>query len=88
MSALTARALVAASLACAALVAAPAVLAQTEIKIPIKVNIDTLRGKYTQEFGDELAKATHNSTRPRSTRAASSTTAARRPRRCSSATCR
>jgi TRAP-type C4-dicarboxylate transport system substrate-binding protein len=60
MSAMTARALVAASLACAALVAAPPALAQTEIKIPIKVNIDTLRGKYTQEFGDELAKATHN----------------------------
>jgi TRAP-type C4-dicarboxylate transport system substrate-binding protein len=40
--------------------AAGAALAATEIKIPIKVNIDTLRGKYTQEFGDELAKATHN----------------------------
>jgi TRAP-type C4-dicarboxylate transport system substrate-binding protein len=40
--------------------AASAALAATEIKIPIKVNIDTLRGKYTQEFGDELAKATHN----------------------------
>lgn len=40
--------------------AAGAALAQTEIKIPIKVNIDTLRGKFTQEFGNELAKATHN----------------------------
>jgi TRAP-type C4-dicarboxylate transport system substrate-binding protein len=43
-----------------ALAAAPAALAQTEIKIPIKVNIDTLRGKYTKEFGDELAQRTHN----------------------------
>ncbi len=47
--------------AAAALAAtAPAALAQTEIKIPIKVNIDTLRGKFTKEFGDELAKATHD----------------------------
>src|SRR5690242_16651539 len=43
-----------------AVAAVPAALAQTEIKIPIKVNIDTLRGKYTKEFGDELAKATHD----------------------------
>ncbi len=60
MSAMTARALVAASIASAALVAAPFALAQTEIKIPIKVNIDTLRGKTTKEFGDEVAKATNN----------------------------
>lgn len=46
--------------ATALVAAAPAALAQTEIKIPIKVNIDTLRGKYTQEFGDELAKRTNN----------------------------
>ncbi len=39
--------------------AAPA-LAQTEIKFPIKVNATTLRGKTTQQFGDELAKATGN----------------------------
>lgn len=38
--------------------AAPRAMAQTEIKFPIKVNADTLRGKLTQEFGDELAKAT------------------------------
>ena len=41
-------------------VAATAALAQTEIKIPIKVNIDTQRGQFTKEFGDELAKATHD----------------------------
>jgi C4-dicarboxylate-binding protein DctP len=41
-----------------ALAAAPGAFAQTEIKFPIKVNIDTLRGKYTKEFGDEVAKAT------------------------------
>lgn len=43
-----------------ALAALPAAFAQTEIKFPIKVNIDTLRGKYTKEFGDEVAKATNN----------------------------
>lgn len=37
-----------------------AALAQTEIKMPIKVNIDTLRGKTSREFGDELAKKTNN----------------------------
>ena len=39
---------------------APAASAQTEIKIPIKVNATTLRGQMTQAFGDELAKATNN----------------------------
>ncbi len=39
---------------------APAVRAQTEIKFPIKVNATTLRGIMTQQFGDELAKATNN----------------------------
>ncbi len=48
-----------AAAAALALGAVPA-LAQTEIKIPIKVNIDTLRGKFTKEFGDEVAKATNN----------------------------
>lgn len=38
----------------------PAAHAQTEIKFPLKVNLTTLRGKMTQEFGDELAKATNN----------------------------
>jgi TRAP-type C4-dicarboxylate transport system substrate-binding protein len=37
---------------------APRAMAQTEIKFPIKVNADTLRGKLTQDFGDELAAAT------------------------------
>lgn len=37
---------------------APRAMAQTEIKFPLKVNADTLRGKLTQEFADELAKAT------------------------------
>ena len=41
-----------------AIAAAPGAFAQTEVKIPIKVNIDTLRGKYTKEFGDEVTKAT------------------------------
>jgi TRAP-type C4-dicarboxylate transport system substrate-binding protein len=56
------RTVLAAAAAAAAVlaIAAPAAQAQTEIKIPIKVNIDTLRGKYTKEFGDELAKATHD----------------------------
>jgi TRAP-type C4-dicarboxylate transport system substrate-binding protein len=49
-------ALAAASIAFAA---AP-VAAQTEIKFPVKVNADTLRGKAVLEFGAELAKATHN----------------------------
>ncbi len=57
MSGKLARALAAASIA---LVAAVPALAQTEIKFPIKVNIDTLRGQYTQEFGAELAKATND----------------------------
>ncbi len=39
---------------------APAAFAQTEIKVPIKVNATTLRGQMTQAFGDELAKATNN----------------------------
>ncbi len=39
---------------------APGASAQTEIKIPIKVNATTLRGIMTQEFGDQLAKATGN----------------------------
>ncbi len=39
---------------------APAAFAQSEIKFPIKVNLTTLRGIMTQEFGDELAKATGN----------------------------
>lgn len=34
--------------------------AQTEIKFPLKVNIDTLRGVLTQDFANELAKATDN----------------------------
>lgn len=47
--------------AIAALVAfAPPAFAQTEIKMPIKVNLTTLRGIMSQEFGDELAKATGN----------------------------
>ncbi len=49
-----------AAAAALALALAPAAFAETEIKFPLKVNIDTLRGKYTKEFGDELAKATHN----------------------------
>jgi len=39
---------------------APAASAQTEIKLPLNVNITTLRGKMVEEFGDELAKATSN----------------------------
>ncbi|MGP1678417.1 MAG: TRAP transporter substrate-binding protein [Burkholderiales bacterium] len=39
---------------------APAASAQTEIKLPIKVNATTLRGEMSQAFGDELAKATGN----------------------------
>ncbi|HSN20762.1 MAG TPA: TRAP transporter substrate-binding protein [Usitatibacter sp.] len=54
------QALVLAAAAALTLAAAPGAFAQTEIKIPIKVNIDTQRGQYTKEFGDELAKATHN----------------------------
>ncbi len=50
--------LVAAALALAAL--APGASAQTEIKLPLKVNATTLRGKMTQDFADELAKASHN----------------------------
>lgn len=51
----------AAATATTALVAfAPAASAQTEIKMPIKVNASTLRGQMTQEFADELAKATAN----------------------------
>ena len=34
------------------------VVAQTEIKFPIKVNATTLRGELTQSFADELSKAT------------------------------
>jgi C4-dicarboxylate-binding protein DctP len=51
------RQVIAVAMAAVALAAAPA-LAQTEIKLPIKVNLDTLRGKTSQEFGEELAKAT------------------------------
>jgi TRAP-type C4-dicarboxylate transport system substrate-binding protein len=39
---------------------APAALAQTEVKFPIKVNADTLRGEMVQEFANELAKGTDN----------------------------
>jgi TRAP-type C4-dicarboxylate transport system substrate-binding protein len=39
---------------------APAAQAQTEIKFPIKVNADTLRGKTVLKFGADLAKATNN----------------------------
>jgi TRAP-type C4-dicarboxylate transport system substrate-binding protein len=46
---------------CAAvLAAASAAAAPIEIKMPIKVNIDTLRGKTSKEFGDEVAKKTGN----------------------------
>jgi len=38
----------------------PAASAQVEIKLPLNVNITTVRGKMVQEFGDELAKATSN----------------------------
>lgn len=34
--------------------------AQTEIKLPIKVNLTTLRGKMNEQFAAELAKATNN----------------------------
>ncbi len=50
----------AAAAAVALTTAAPRALAQTEIKLPIKVNLTTLRGKMNQEFADELAKATNN----------------------------
>ncbi len=52
-------ALAAAALA-ATFIAAPAAMAQTEIKFPIKVNADTLRGKAVTQFGNDLAKATSN----------------------------
>lgn len=52
-------ALAAAALA-ATFLAAPAAMAQTEIKFPIKVNADTLRGKAVTQFGADLAKATNN----------------------------
>ncbi len=55
------RTFIATAAALAAIVAAPAAFAAPiEIKFPIKVNIDTLRGKFSQEFGDELAKRTNN----------------------------
>jgi TRAP-type C4-dicarboxylate transport system substrate-binding protein len=46
--------------ACGLALGAAGADAQTEIKLPIKVNIDTLRGKTSQEFGEELAKKTGN----------------------------
>jgi TRAP-type transport system periplasmic protein len=49
-----------AGLTAALAVAAAPALAQTEIKLPIKVNLSTLRGEMTEEFGKELAKATGN----------------------------
>lgn len=53
--------LLAAPMLAAPMLATPAqAQAQTEIKFPFKVNIDTLRGKMVQTFGDELAKATNN----------------------------
>lgn len=54
------RTLLASAVLATSLVAASVFAAPIEIKIPIKVNIDTLRGKFTQEFGNELAKATHD----------------------------
>ncbi len=51
-----AKAFVGAALAAAALGAA----AQVEIKMPIKVNLTTLRGQMNETFANELAKATNN----------------------------
>lgn len=48
------------ALAAAVLVAGAPARAQTEIKFPIKVNLSTLRGAMTEEFGKQLAKATGN----------------------------
>jgi TRAP-type C4-dicarboxylate transport system substrate-binding protein len=48
------------SVAAAAAISAVPALAQVEIKMPIKVNADTLRGKTSLRFGEELAKATNN----------------------------
>ena len=39
---------------------APTASAQTEVKFPIKMAIDSLRGVLSDEFGKEVAKATNN----------------------------
>lgn len=50
----------AAVFAAASMVAfAPPVSAQTQIRLPIKVGAQTLRGKLMQQYGDEVAKQTH-----------------------------